>query len=171
MDWVERTFHTLAKLMSRAGMALLLLFAVSTLLDGMLRWLFGSPLDIVRDCGGVTVAIAISACFPLLVLERGNIVIEFIDAIAGRFGSRMLSIFAAFCTSAVCFALAWQFLIHANNLRRGTETTPLLSIPTAPFWYVVDTNFWLCAAAQLVVLIQTARNRSALPLHRELSLH
>jgi len=171
MDRIERTVYALARILSRAGMILLLVFAVSTLFDGALRWLFGSPLDIVRDCGGVVVAVAISACFPQLVLERGNIVIDFVDALIGRFGSRTLNIFAAFCTSVVCIALAWQFLVHANNLRRGTETTPLLSIPTAPFWFVVDVNFWLCAIAQLVVLIQTARGVSALPVQREIPLH
>jgi TRAP-type C4-dicarboxylate transport system permease small subunit len=171
MDRFERAFYALARTLARAGMLLLLAFAASTLFDGALRWLFGRPLDIVRDCGGVVVAVAVSSCFPLLVLERGNIVITFIEGMLGRFGNRLLNTFAAFCTSAVCFALAWQFLVHANNLRRGTETTPLLSIPTAPFWYLVDVNFWLCAIAQCVVLIQTARARSSLTVEREMALH
>jgi TRAP-type C4-dicarboxylate transport system permease small subunit len=171
MDRFERALYALAKTLARVGMLLLLTFAVSTLLDGALRWLFGRPLDVVRDGGGVVVAVAISSCFPLLVLERGNIVITFIDAVLGRFGGWLLNTFAAFCTSAICFAFAWQFLIHANNLRRGTETTPLLGIPTAPFWYVVDASFWLCALAQFVVLIQTARARSGHAVERELAPH
>jgi TRAP-type C4-dicarboxylate transport system permease small subunit len=171
MDRFEWILYALAKTLARAGMLLLLAFAVSTLFDGALRWSFGRPLDIVRDCGGVVVAVAISSCFPLLVLERGNIVITFIDTVLSRAGNCLLSTFAASCTSIICCALAWQFLVHANNLRRGTETTLLLSIPTAPFWYIVDANFWLCAAAQCVVLIQTARARSSLPAERGMALH
>ncbi len=171
MDRFERALYALTKVLARAGMLLLLAFAISTLFDGALRWLFGRPLDIVRDCGGVVVAVAISCCFPLLVLERGNIVITFIDTVLGRFGNRLLNSFAALCTAAICFALAWQFLVHANNLRRGTETTALLGIPTAPFWYIVDANFWLCAVAQCVVLIQTARARTNLQINREMALH
>ena len=49
MDRFERALYALAKILSRAGMLLLLAFAVSTLFDGALRWLFGRPLDIVRD--------------------------------------------------------------------------------------------------------------------------
>jgi TRAP-type C4-dicarboxylate transport system permease small subunit len=171
MDRIEQAFYALARILSRAGMLLLLAFALLTLLDGASRSLLGRPLDIVRDCGGVVVAVAISCCFPQLVLERGNIVITFIDAVLGRLANHTLNTFAAFCTSVVCFAFAWQFLIHANNLRRGTETTPLLSIPTAPFWYVVDVNFWLCAVAQLIVLIQTARARPGIAVERETALH
>jgi TRAP-type C4-dicarboxylate transport system permease small subunit len=171
MDQIERAFYALARTLSRAGMLLLLAFAALTLLDGASRSLLGRPLDIVRDCGGMVVAVAISCCFSQLVLERGNIVITFIDTVVGRFGNYALTTVAAFCTSVVCFAFAWQFLIHANNLQRGTETTPLLSIPTAPFWYIVDANFWLCAVAQLIVLIQITRARFNIAVERETALH
>jgi len=160
MGFLERRLYATAKWLSRIGMLLLLTFAAATLVDGAMRSFFSSPLDIVRDCGGVVVAVAISACFPQLVLERGNIVINFVDRMVGRTTSTWLSAFASFCTFAVCFAFAWKFLTHADNLYRGTEKTPLLSIPTAPFWYVVDANIWLCALAQFLVLIQTLRGQS-----------
>src|SRR6266850_485402 len=66
---------------------------------------------------------------------------------------RVLDAFAALAALAVIGAMAWQFTVFAGKIARVGETTWILKIPTAPFWYVVAGILWLAVAVQLIVLI------------------
>ena len=54
----------------------------------------------------------------------------------GERASRVLEAFAALAALAVIGAMAWQFTVYAGKIARVGETTWILKIPTAPFWYV-----------------------------------
>jgi TRAP-type C4-dicarboxylate transport system permease small subunit len=127
--------------------------AVMTLADGLLRWLANRPIEGVRDLGAVIVAIAVCCCIPVGLMERANISIRVARDLLGERASRVLDAFAAFAAFAVIGAMAWQFTVYAGKIARVGETTWILKIPTAPFWYVVAGILWLAVAVQLIVLI------------------
>ncbi len=52
---------------------------------------------------------------------------------------------------AVLVLMAWQFQIYASKLAQGNETTWVLQIRVAPFWYFVDAVVWCAAAVQAIV--------------------
>ena len=127
--------------------------AVMTLADGLLRWLANRPIEGVRDLGAVIVAIAVCCCIPVGLMERANISIRVAKDLLGERASRVLEAFAALASLAVIGAMAWQFTVYAGKIARVGETTWILKIPTAPFWYVVAGILWLAVAVQLIVLI------------------
>jgi len=56
--------------------------------------------------------------------------------------------------------MAWQFSVYAGKIARVGETTWILKIPTAPFWYAVAAILWIGVAVQaVVVILQLFRKR------------
>jgi TRAP-type transport system small permease protein len=161
MDKIERFAGAVARNFAQAGLILLLVFAGATLLDGLGRGLLSRPIDGVRDMGHLVVSIALSACFPFVLMERGNVAITFITSFVSNRANWLLDAFAAILTGVVIAAFARQFFVHALDLMHGNESTPLLRIPKAPFWFLVAFNFALASVAQLIVTMQTIHGTHA----------
>jgi hypothetical protein len=143
------------------GLVLLVAFAVGTLGDGLLRRFAGRPIEAVRDVGGLVVAIAVVCCMPLALLQRANITIKFVQAF---FGARAGSYFDAGASVAIMLVLAFiarQFFIYATALAHTGDTTTMLALRTAPFWFVVAGMLWIAVATQCVVVAQQIRTAFA----------
>lgn len=130
-----------------------MLLAAMTLADGLMRWLANQPIEGVRDLGEVIIAVAVSCCLPMGLMERGHIAIRFGADVLGERGGRMLDALASLAVEAVVIAMAWQFTVFAGKIARAGETTWVLKIPTAPFWYTVAALLWAAVAVQSIVLI------------------
>ena len=150
---LERIGLGATRALSVAGLLLLMALAAMTLADGLLRWLANKPIEGVRDLGAVIVAVAVCCCIPVGLMERANISIRVAKDLLGERASRMLDAFAALAGLVVIGAMAWQFTVFAGKIARVGETTWILKIPTAPFWYVVAAILWLALLVQLIVLV------------------
>lgn len=154
---LERTALLATRALSFVGLAALMLLAGMTLADGLGRSLANAPIEGVRDIGGLMIAVAVSCCLPMGLMERGNVtirVIENMSAAAGRF----LNVVAALLVEITLVAMAWQFYLYAEKMARARETTWVLQIPIAPFWWGVDAIIWCAAMVQaIVVLLELAR--------------
>ena len=146
--------------LSLAGLIALMLLAAMTLADGTLRWLANSPIEGVRDVGAAVIAVAVSCCFPAGLMERSHITIRVAASIFGQRTSLVLDAAAALVVWAVTIAMAWEFTVYAGKIARAHETTWVLKIPTAPFWYTVAAILWAAALVQaIVVLSQLSKAR------------
>ena len=77
-----RTIVTgIANAFAVAGLSLLLILAVFTLLDGLLRAIANTPIDLVREIGDMVAAICGTCCLPIVLLHRNNIVLRLFDRI------------------------------------------------------------------------------------------
>lgn len=141
----------LARLLAVCGLLVLIGFAAATLLDGVLRSLANRPITLVGDAGSYVVAAAMAACFPLALLQRANITIEIAGLALGRRAAQMLRAAAALLVALTMAAMARQMVIYAGNAAAGHDSTVMLDIPTAPFWYVVAAMFSVAAVAQVLV--------------------
>ena len=150
---LERIGLLATRALSVAGLVGLMVLAVLTLVDGLARWLANQPLDGVRDVGAVAIALAVTCCIPVGLMERGNITIRFMESFASPAVSRVFDAFAALAVAAVVVAMAWQFTLFAGKMARANETTWVLKIPTAPFWYGVSAILWLAVLVQCIVLV------------------
>src|SRR5438477_13215969 len=147
---LERITLNATRALSVVGLIALMGLATMTLADGLLRWLANRPIEGVRDLGGLAIAVAIACCIPVVLVERGNIAIRLGGTLHPRLG-KILDAIAAVAVCAVLAAAAWQFWVYAAKLARGHETTFVLQIPTAPFWFGVDVILWLAVLVQLIV--------------------
>ena len=153
LQWLERTGLAATRALSGAGLAALMFLAVMTLADGLARWLLNQPIDGVRDIGAVAIALAVSCCIPVGLMERGNITIRIAESFLSPAAGKVLDAFAALAVALVVSAMAWQFTLFAGKMARAGETTWVLKIPTAPFWYGVAAILWCAVLVQLIVLV------------------
>jgi TRAP-type transport system small permease protein len=155
---LEAAAGAAARALAALGLVILLLFAVATLADGLMRSLANAPIDAVRDLGGLVVAVAVAFCFPLSCLQRSNITIKFAEAFIGPRSSRILDAIAAVLVEIAVVLIARQLFIYAWNEARAGDSTVMLAVPAAPFWYVVAAALALAAVLQaLVAVLEIAR--------------
>jgi TRAP-type C4-dicarboxylate transport system permease small subunit len=147
---LERLTLNATRALSVVGLIALMGLAAMTLADGLLRWLANRPIEGVRDLGGLAIAVAIACCIPVGLIERGNIAIR-LGGVLHQMVGKLLDAIAALAVAAVLAAAAWQFWIYAAKLARAHETTFVLQIPIAPFWFGVDVILWLAVLVQLIV--------------------
>lgn len=147
---LERITLAATRGLSVVGLVALMGLAAMTLADGLLRWAANHPVEGVRDLGGLAIAVAIACCLPVGLMERANIAIRLGGGLVGRG-------LEAFASSVVCGVLAlaaWQFWLYAEKMAHARETTFVLQIPIAPFWYGVDAILWLAVLVQAIVALR-----------------
>jgi TRAP-type C4-dicarboxylate transport system permease small subunit len=153
-----------ARILASAGLVCLLAFACATLSDGLLRALANAPIEAVRDLGPVVVAACMSACFPLAILEKSNIRIHLLASTLGARATGVLETIVEIMTLLVLAAMARQLFIYAGNMLEGGDSTVMLEVPLAPFWYFVAIMMSVAVLAQAVML--AAHGRSTGSMHR-----
>ena len=147
---LERATLAATRALSVVGLVALMGLATMTLADGLLRWFANKPIEGVRDIGGLAIAVAIACCIPVGLMERANIAIRL-----GRGAiARALEAVASTAVCIILAAAAWQIWIYAEKLARAKETTFVLQIQVAPFWFFVDAIFWLAVIVQAIVAVR-----------------
>lgn len=152
---VERIVTGTANSLAVAGLSLLLVLAVFTLFDGLLRALANYPLDIVREIGDLVAAVCGACCLPVVLLHKNNITLRIFDKLLPRAGALVVDAFAEILMTVVMIAMAWQFYLFSVKTMRAGDITWLLNVQKAPFWFVVDAILWVAVAVQAFVLVQT----------------
>jgi TRAP-type C4-dicarboxylate transport system permease small subunit len=152
----ERLGRRLANTIAVIGLAALMFLALLTLADGLLRSFFSYPLEGVRDVGGLAIAIGVSCCFPIALLERSNITVRFIASLFGVRASHYCDLMAALLTGLIFVGIAYKLTSYALELWRTNDMTWILHIPTAPFWFGVAVVMWLSVLVQMIVIAVTA---------------
>jgi TRAP-type C4-dicarboxylate transport system permease small subunit len=150
---VENSARWMSQALAIAGLVVLLVFAVATLCDGLLRHLINQPIEFVRDSGGLVVAVTVVACFPLAMLSRSNISIKFIDLILPDVGSRIVNAVASILVWLTFLIIAIEFFWLAQDFARSNDTTVMLGVPKAPFWYAADAMFWATVGTQTLIVV------------------
>jgi TRAP-type C4-dicarboxylate transport system permease small subunit len=150
---LERLTLTATRALSVVGLIALMGLAAMTLADGLLRWLANQPIEGVRDLGGLAIAVAIACCIPVGLVERGNIAIRLGQHAHAMLG-RVLDALAGALVCAVLAATAWQFFVYAEKMSRAHETTFVLQLPIAPFWFGVDAILWIAVIVQAIVALR-----------------
>ncbi len=149
---LERVALAATRALSVLGLAGLMVLAFLTLANGLLRWLANQPIAGVVDAGALAIALAVSCCLPVALIERTHISFRVAAGISPALG-RGLDVLAALAVEAVLVLMAWQFSTFAAGLVRSGETTYVLKWPTAPFWYGVDAILWCAVAVQAIVTV------------------
>lgn len=150
---LERLTLNATRALSVVGLIALMGLATMTLLDGLLRWLANQPIEGVRDLGGLAIAVAIACCIPVGLVERGNIAIRLGEHANATLG-RVLDALSGILVCTLLAAMAWQFFIYAEKMLRAHETTFVLQLHIAPFWFGVDAILWIAVVVQAIVVLR-----------------
>lgn len=151
MIWTRTLF--LARALALVGFSGLLLLALMTTFDVLLRWLFKAPLQGVNDVSSVVMAVVIAACIPANLAMKQNIRVEVFGAVGGQMVQKLLEVLSSVLTLVFILLIAWQFVPFAASLKTGGDRTWVLGWPVWPWWSVATVMMWLAAFVQAMVLV------------------
>lgn len=153
MSLLSRVFDKPTRLTAFAGVVGLILLALLTLADVLLRWLFNTPIDGVDDITQLAMAVAISSTLPTGLLHGHNVTIRFLGKGFGPRVSHWLEAFGATLTLIFFVLLTWQFAVLTIDHFRSNNTTMIAEYITWPWWAVAGLFAAFGTAVQTVVLV------------------
>lgn len=152
LSWFDKGIDRISETFALVGFFGLLVLAVMTSLDVLLRWLFSYPLQGVNDVTAIVIAVVIAACLPANLARKQNITIEFVGTALGPRAKAALDAFGGLFTLLFVCLLAWRMAIYANEITASGETTWVLKVPVGPAWWIAVV-FMTCAVPVQVLVI------------------
>lgn len=150
----EKLGVEIARALSLLGILGFVVLALGTIADVMLRWLFSAPIDGFSEVARLGVAILTATFFPAALIERYHISIDFFGKWMGPGWHRGLNVFSAVVTLGFFSLLAWEFVGYTRELAGAGETTWIVGIKVAPYWWAVTAILFLCVPAQILILLR-----------------
>jgi tripartite ATP-independent transporter DctM subunit len=135
----------------------MLALALLTVADIALRFFFNAPITGLFEAAQLLMAVIVIAALPVGIMERNHVTIDLFEGLLGPRWSKMGEAIGAVCLLVFIAVLAWRFGIHAERLMRRGDTTMIVGIPIAPFWWAVAAIIGACALLQIVALATTWR--------------
>ena len=157
MEWIDVTSKTLARALAVVGLGALLAFAIMTMADGLLRFFFAHPIDVIRDAASLVAAFSVACCIPVAIVERSNITIRFLPTLVGVRAGQVADIAAAILVEIILILMTWQFVLFVKQADASGSATWMLRIPTAPVWAAVAVILGISALLQLGIAFKTVR--------------
>lgn len=133
------------------GLICLLIQAIAIVTDVAMRWLFNSPLFGMEDINGMLITVIIASFFPALLIERGNVTINFLGMFLGSAKAEWLNAFGQFVTLLFFIVATWQMALYC--LFVAPQTTLILELPVMPVWLLTALLISLCIPVQLLVFL------------------
>ena len=148
---LEKRVKKWTRTIAMIGLLGLLMQALAIVLDVGMRWLFNSPLFGMEDINGLLITVIIASFFPALLIERGNVTLNFLGTWLGPEKAEWLNAFGQFVTLLFFIVATWQ--LASYTLFVAPQTTLILQLPIAPAWWLATALVFLCVPVQLLVFL------------------
>jgi TRAP-type C4-dicarboxylate transport system permease small subunit len=149
--------HRASRVLACVAIGALMLLAMATTGDIVLRYLFASPIRGFVDIASLAGAVMLAACFPYVLSSRGNIVIDALGNWLGAGAKRWLERLSGLVSAGFFALMAWQYVRFAVDLRNEGQSIPVLRWPVWPWWAAVA--FFVLVAAVVALLTAWSRPR------------
>jgi len=150
---IEQGARAATRWLALIGFAGLLVLAIMTTLDVLMRWLFDDPIHGVNDVSAVVLAVVIASCIPANLAGRKNISVDVLGALSGPRTTRLLDAFGSFVTLLFVAAMAWQFVGYTETMYASGRRTWVLALPLWPWWTAATAFLWFAVVVQLANLL------------------
>jgi TRAP-type transport system small permease protein len=139
--------------LASVGFVALLLLAVLTTVDVLMRWFAGATIRGLMDINQLVFIIGVASCLPLVVAEKGNISIRFLGESIHPRVAAWLDVFAAAALLLFVALIGWELVMYVIELFQSGRTTWQLRIQVAPYWTVATVLVLLCIPVQLTAFL------------------
>lgn len=154
------TVDRLALGLAIGASAMLLLVALATMADILLRWVLNSPIPGMTEICALMTAVVVAASFAMALARRGNVTIRLLGSWLGPRTSRVLDTFGALVTAVFFALMTWQYVRFSAELTEANEQSPILRWATAPWWWAVTAMIGVAAFVAVVMLVREARGEA-----------
>ena len=139
------------------GLVGIVAFALITIIDVLLRWLFNSPISGLNEVIGLGIGVAVAATFPAGAAQRVNLTIDLLGSVINAKVLAWLKVFASLLLLLFYSVLAWRIGEYALKLQERSAETVFVHLPMAPFMWVIAVFLGAAALVQLMALLVTLK--------------
>lgn len=154
---MQSGINRLTSAIAMIGVSGMLIVAVATLVDVMLRWLFKVQLEGLEDLRKLIFAVVIASCFPAALAHGHNVTVRFLGKWLGAGPARLLEVFGQLLVLAIFFMMALELTYYALDLLHRGIGSLTYQFLEGPWWIVVAALFWLCVPIQAWVVARCVR--------------
>src|SRR5262245_46697472 len=127
-----------------------------TTADVVGRYIFNRPLSGAFELNGLLMLALIFAVLPLVSRADEHVTLDFIDALLGERGRRLLRRFVDLACGLIILGLAWRVWVKAGKIAGYGDTTDVLRIPVGPFVYLMALMVAITAVVHFVKVVLPA---------------
>tara|TARA_R110002126_G_scaffold50953_7_gene139928 strand:- start:369 stop:902 length:534 start_codon:yes stop_codon:yes gene_type:complete len=150
------------------GVGGMLIVAVATLADVLMRWLFNAPFEGLEDIRKLVFAVVIASCFPAALAHGNNITIRFLGKWLGPPVTRVLEVVGQTLVLLIFAMMALRLTGYALDLQARGIGSLTYQFLEGPWWIAAAVLFWVCVPVQAWVLWRCLH---ALATGRDVSSH
>jgi tripartite ATP-independent transporter DctM subunit len=161
LDALNGRFIDHSRQLAFVGVMAILLVALVTAVDILLRWLADGAVPGFNEFLTLAISVAIAATFPAGAAGRVNLAVDLFAQRLGRNAVRWLNVVGALLLFAFYGFLLVSLYGATGELGLRHAATMILRVPEAPFMWAVTAFLALALAAQLMVFLATLRDALA----------
>lgn len=147
----------LTSMIAMIGVSGMLIIAVATLVDVVMRWLFGLQFEGLEDIRKLVFAVVIASCFPAALAHGHNVTVRFLGKWVGGPAVRALDLFGHLVVLAIFLMMALRLTDYAFDLLHRGIGSLTYQFLEGPWWIAVAALFWICVPVQLWVVARQLR--------------
>ncbi|MCO5101716.1 MAG: TRAP transporter small permease subunit [Burkholderiaceae bacterium] len=140
-----------------AGLLLLAVDGLLTVLDVLLRWLLKAPIPGLHDFSTIAIVVSAASCLPATLASRLNVMIRVFSGSLGSRGREALETLGALLTVVVFALIVWKMTAHTIEMKVNGRTLSESTHPIWPYWTIVTALLGLALLVQCWVLAFHAR--------------
>ena len=148
--WERRVEAILGVVASAILFAMMLL----TVVDVVARYVFNRPLRGAFEVTELMLLVLIFAGLPLVSFADEHAVMDFIDRVLGRRGTRVLERGVQVVDTAFMFLLCWLVWLKADRIWAYRDATDVLRIVYGPFVYFMAVTLALAGVIHLYKVVE-----------------
>lgn len=152
---MDKWLGNFSRWVALCGLSILLIFALFVVGEIVFRWLFDLPYEGVGDISRVLLPIVISCCFPISLLQRQHVTIQFLGHLLGRRWEASFNLLGGLLLTVFFALIAWQFTSYTLELQHVGEHTWVVQFPLAPGWWITTLVVWTCIPIQAMLTLAT----------------
>lgn len=146
---LENSFRALGQRVAFLAVASLLLVALATVVDVILRNFVGVALYGLNEVSALLVAAAAATCLPYGLSNGAALNVDLVSNLLNDRGKTWLGCLGSFLAAVFFGMLAWRVWMTAGEMADSGQTTVMTGLPQAPFFRVVAAAIGFGAVAML----------------------
>ena len=146
-----KTIHFVSRLLGYVAMVILGFMMLLTVADVFLRYVFNAPITGATELSEFLMVIVVFPALAWVAIDRSHIRVDLLISTWPRRVQLIVEIFVLLLSLGTYCIIAWRALIESSAV---LTTSSLLSLPHAPFYWVMTVGLIMLCLAIISLLVE-----------------